>query len=100
MTPPSLKTAFISIDEWKMIACTLALSPRESDVARLILQGMDEAEIASSMRIATRTVHAHVERTYRKAGAHSRSELVIRLFREYVRLRSDAPLSANQPMAI
>jgi DNA-binding CsgD family transcriptional regulator len=50
---------------------------------------MDEAEIASNLGIAARTVHAHVERAYRKAGVHSRSELVVRLFREYVRVRSD-----------
>ena len=92
-TTPSLETdarAFIPRDEWKVIDSALALSPRESEIVRLILQGMDEPEIGSSLGIATRTVHAHIERAYRKVGVHSRSDLVIRLFREYVRLRSDA----------
>jgi DNA-binding CsgD family transcriptional regulator len=90
MTTPLPHTAFISVHEWKLMVCALALSPRESEIARLILQGMDEVQIASALRIAPRTVHAHVERAYRKAGVHSRSDLVVRLFREYVRVRSDA----------
>ena len=86
--PPFAKDpcAFIDVDEWKIIEDALALSPRESEILGLILQGMDEPQIASSLGIAARTVHAHLERSYRKAGVHSRSELVIRLFREYVRL--------------
>jgi DNA-binding NarL/FixJ family response regulator len=48
---------------------------------------MCEDDVAASLGIASRTVHAHLEHTYRKTNVHSRYELVIRVFREYVRMR-------------
>ena len=93
-TPSSAEDprAFITPDEWEMIVRALAMSARESEIVHLILQGMDESDIALSLGIATRTVHAHLERAYRRVGVHSRCELVVRLFREYVRLHSDTSI--------
>lgn len=78
----------LPVHEWQLITRTLALSPREAAVVRLTLEGMSERDVALHLGIAPRTVHAHLEHTYRKIDVHSRYELVIRLFREYVRIRA------------
>jgi DNA-binding NarL/FixJ family response regulator len=99
MTPTSLSAgtrSFIAPRDWTALCHTFSLSPRESEVARLILEELDEQDIASNLGIAQRTVRAHVEHLYRKLGVHSRYQLVIRLFREYVRL--DAHDSTIRPI--
>jgi DNA-binding CsgD family transcriptional regulator len=86
--------SFPTHDEWSLIARRLRLSGRESEVARLTLEDLDEADIASSLRIAPRTVRAHLEHAYRKMAVHNRCQFAMRVFREYVQLtaeRSAAP---------
>jgi len=70
--------------EWRVIATCLRLSVRESEIARLMLDDVAEADIASRLSISPRTVHGHLERVYRKLGVHSRYQLVIRLFSAYL----------------
>lgn len=51
------------------------LSERELDVARLILDGRSNDEIAERLFISLSTVKTHVSRIFRKTGVKSRSEL-------------------------
>jgi DNA-binding NarL/FixJ family response regulator len=81
--------------EWTTLCRLFELSPRESEVARLILNELDEQDIASNLGITQRTVRAHVEHLYRKLAVHSRYQLVIRIFREYIRLHSDGSITAH-----
>ncbi|NUT97794.1 MAG: LuxR family transcriptional regulator, partial [Saccharothrix sp.] len=53
-----------------------ALSPRERDVARLLVQGHTNREIAEVLFLSPRTVEQHVARVLRKLGVGSRAELV------------------------
>jgi two-component system response regulator NreC len=53
-----------------------ALSPRETDVLRLIALGLTSAEMAVQLHLSRRTVESHRRRIHRKLGLGKRSELV------------------------
>jgi len=50
------------------------LSPREREVLRLAARGMSNAEIAQELFVTEQTVKFHLSNTYRKLGAHNRTE--------------------------
>ena len=52
------------------------LSPRETDVLRLIALGLTSAEMSVLLHLSQRTVEAHRQRIHRKLGLGKRSELV------------------------
>ena len=52
------------------------LSPRETDVFRLLVLGHTNTEIATILSVAVRTVEAHRARIMEKLGMRSRAELV------------------------
>lgn len=52
------------------------LSVREGDIMRMACTSASTAKIASTLCIAESTVYTHLKRIYRKAGVHSRQELV------------------------
>ncbi|MEV8638219.1 AAA family ATPase [Streptosporangium sp. NPDC051023] len=54
-----------------------ALSPRESEVARLVALGRTNAEIAEVLFLSPRTVEAHVAKVLRKVGVRSRTEVAL-----------------------
>src|SRR4029079_17746314 len=51
------------------------LTARELEVARLIGEGMTNAEIADSLGIAPKTASSHVEHILAKLGASRRAEI-------------------------
>ena len=53
------------------------LSPREMQVASLIAEGMTNVEIAGRLRIADRTVDAHVEHIRNKLGLRTRAQIAV-----------------------
>jgi PAS domain S-box-containing protein len=54
-----------------------ALTPRESEVLRLLAAGSDTDEIADRLTLARNTVRNHIQNILPKIGAHSRVEAVI-----------------------
>jgi DNA-binding NarL/FixJ family response regulator len=58
------------------------LTPRESDVLRLLAQGLTQAEIADRLAISSKTVSTHIEHVLRKLGVHSRAQAVALAFRD------------------
>ncbi len=54
------------------------LSPRERQVARLLVDGRTSAEIAEALGLSTSTVHSHVQGLLRKLGARDRVDAVHR----------------------
>ena len=52
------------------------LSPRETDVLRLIALGLTSAEMSELLHLSQRTVESHRRRIHRKLGLGKRSELV------------------------
>ncbi|MFK0003831.1 LuxR C-terminal-related transcriptional regulator [Paenarthrobacter sp. NPDC090522] len=55
------------------------LSARETEVARLVLEGKTYREIGDAIYISPRTAEHHVARMRRRLGAENRSELLVRL---------------------
>jgi non-specific serine/threonine protein kinase len=51
------------------------LSGREQEVARLIVQGLSNREIAKTLTISERTVDAHVQHILNKLGFNSRAQI-------------------------
>lgn len=51
------------------------LTGREHDVARLVVEGLSNREVARSLHLSVRTVEVHLGRVFRKLGVRSRMEL-------------------------
>jgi len=47
---------------------TVRLGPREQQIVELLLQGCDNAEIATQLKMARRTVKAHFNRLFLRFG--------------------------------
>jgi DNA-binding CsgD family transcriptional regulator len=73
-----------------------ALSDRQRDVLKLIVQGMSNKEIARTLGLAEGTVKIHVAALFGKLGVHRRAAVAI----AGVRFLSDppAPESESQPL--
>jgi non-specific serine/threonine protein kinase len=53
------------------------LSPRQSEIAELVAKGLTNKEIAGRLKIAKRTVDAHLQHIFAKAGVNSRVRLTL-----------------------
>lgn len=51
-------------------------TPREREVARLVITGLDTEKIARMMNISSTTVKKHLDNMFKKLGVHSRLELM------------------------
>src|SRR5579863_1602947 len=80
------------------------LGPREEQIVELLLQGCDNAEIASQLKMARRTVKAHFNRLFLRFGINDgikRVKLATLLYRRQVCLQMDvmgpvSPVNANR----
>lgn len=64
------------------LALIYGLTPAETRVLELLVEGSSTQEMADALGIATGTVRTHLLAAFEKTGRHSRAELV-RLAREY-----------------
>ena len=68
------------------------LGPREQQVVELLLQGCDNAEIASQLKMARRTVKAHFNRLFLRSGITDgimRVKLATLFYRRQLSLQMD-----------
>lgn len=56
---------------------TIRISRAERRVLSLMLQGLSNGAMASSLSLSRRTVEGHVSALLRKTGCHSRTQLVL-----------------------
>ncbi len=69
------------------------LGPREQQVIELLLQGCDNAEIASELKMALRTVKVHFNRLFQRFGIKNgikRVKLATLLYRRQSCLQMDS----------
>ena len=77
--------SFVPDETWDSIVRSLRLSPREAEIVALLLSDDSRDDvIAERLGISRHTVHTYIERLYRKVGATSRSQVVTRIFQQYV----------------
>jgi DNA-binding CsgD family transcriptional regulator len=53
------------------------LTERELDVARLVVEGRTNQQVAAKLYVSVRTVEVHLGRVFRKLGVRSRTELAV-----------------------
>lgn len=56
-----------------------SLSPRERDVAKLVIDGLSSDEIAASLYISPHTAKDHIRAIFDKTGVHRRRDLIAAL---------------------
>jgi two-component system, NarL family, nitrate/nitrite response regulator NarL len=69
------------------------LTQRELDVLSLLVEGLNQAEIAERLVLSPRTVGKHIEHLLRKLGVHSRAQAVSVAVRD--ELLTAAPSAAD-----
>jgi DNA-binding NarL/FixJ family response regulator len=77
----------------EMMEQTVRLGPREQQIVELLLQGCDNAEIATQLKMARRTVKAHFNRLFLRfgiTGGIKRVKLATLLYRRQACLQMDA----------
>jgi DNA-binding CsgD family transcriptional regulator len=81
-------TFFIQESTWSDIMRLLKISGREAEIIRYIMTGEPDKCIASHLGISTHTVSTHLERLYIKLSVTTRSQLITRIFAEYVSINA------------
>ena len=66
--------------EWTDLVRELKLAPRQQAIARLILEGKPDKQIARELRLAVSTIRTHLTRLYRRLGISDRAELLVFIF--------------------
>lgn len=85
-------------------AQAVRLGPREQQIVELLLQGCDNAEIASQLKMARRTVKAHFNRLFLRfgiTGGIKRVKLATLLYRrqsclQAVAMEPASPMNGNR----
>ena len=79
---PSAGGFTLSPDHWRRIVEHYGLSPREAEIAGLVLSGKSNRDIAAQLYISSETVKKHIYNIYQKTGAKNRLQLMnLRLHR-------------------
>ena len=87
--------AVLTDHAWSRVGASLLISGCQLEVVRLVFEGATEVSIAGELGISQHTVHTHINRIHHKLEVGDRVELVMRIFREFIKLvldpESDVP---------
>jgi DNA-binding CsgD family transcriptional regulator len=57
------------------------LTEAQSEIAKYVIEGYDEAQIASLLGKSPHTIHTHLKAMFQRLGVHSRADLILRLLK-------------------
>ncbi len=72
------KVSLLKEEHWVRIRKQYCISPRELQVAKLVCQGFNNDEIASSLKIRQGTIKTHIRNIYRRIRVKNRVEMLLR----------------------
>jgi len=64
--------------QWSYLKRRYKMTPRETQIAQLICQGLGNEEIAKRLKIKHGTVKTHVRNLYRKLWVHNKISMLLR----------------------
>jgi DNA-binding NarL/FixJ family response regulator len=70
----------LSDEEWELITDAMSLTRRESDVVKLILRGLRDKQIASTLGVGLPTIRTHLRHIFAAQGVGDRAELILMVF--------------------
>ncbi len=73
-------TPLFTEQEWARLQEHLRLPQRQAEIARHIVSGKSDKQIARAMGISITTVRTHVSRLFRKFDLNDRMELMLHVF--------------------
>jgi len=73
-------TELFSEEQWSQLKEQLGLPPRQAEIARHIMHGKSDKQIARELGISLPTVRTHMTRLFRKLDLNDRVELILRVF--------------------
>jgi DNA-binding NarL/FixJ family response regulator len=80
----------INDEEWQHIVSSMALTPQQARVVRLILGSKADKQIAREIGVSFGTVRAHLSRVFERTGTSGRMELAALVFTRLMALRDRA----------
>jgi len=67
--------------QWNYIQKGFHLTPRQTEVAKLVCEGLNNNQIARKCCITYNTARTHVAHICAKVAVHGRAELILRLIK-------------------
>jgi len=67
--------------QWNYIQKSFHLTPRQTEITRLVCEGLNNSQIAKKCHITYNTARTHVAHICVKVAVHGRAELILRLIK-------------------
>ena len=71
---------FISKKEWIHVQMSHGFTDRQTQILKLLFEGLDSGKIARRLKIWYNTVKAHFGHMYSRAGVQNKAELIMQIF--------------------
>lgn len=81
---PQATGSLFARDEWRAIATSLGLSPRECQIVRAVCDGLKDVATAQRLGISKHTLRTYLDRLHRKLGVGNRAELLVVVFKTHL----------------
>ena len=92
------RTALLHERHWLYIQKRYRMSPRESQVAKLVCQGFNNDEIAKVLKIRPGTVKTHIRNIYRRIRVKNKIEMLLKFVDDITKF--SAKLGITPPISI